>query len=218
MLARTRFANIPTYLFYRWVNMKKISRFTPLTLIWGLILSGCSGIGRPLPYGLLTVEYDRPITIPAGRAHTKFQFGRQVSGVDRYEPWCELEIRTVSEEPQRIEPDSLVVAKVNQSFIKDYNTRISAVLGGLSCDDLVFKETTWWMEPETGSPVMYLRCLAPYTNCRFGPPLSVEQIRGVVGPKLDIAVNPIDLKARARGAGSSHPDRNDSFQLPESVP
>ena len=142
-----------------------------------------------MPYGLYAVGIERPLTIPAGFAHTKFQGGRQVSGVDRYYPWCELEIKTVSEEPQGIEPARLVVDRVSQALIKDYNTRAAALLGGLSCDDLVFEETTWWLESGTGSPAVYLRCLAPYTNCVFGPPLAPEQMQGVVGDAISIQVN-----------------------------
>ncbi len=155
-----------------------------------LVLSGCSGIGgQPVPYGLVQVVLTEPLTIPAGRAHATFQGGRLVGGVNRYSPWCEMEIQTVSEEPQRVEPVSIMVERVGQAFIKDYNTRMPALLGGLSCSDLVFQETTWWMEPESGSPVLYLRCFAPYTNCIFGPPLSPEQIQDVVGPRLDIRVD-----------------------------
>lgn len=154
-----------------------------------LVLAGCMGMaGRPIPYGLVRMELLEPITIPAGRAHAKFQGGRQARAVNRYEPWCDLEIRTVSGVPQRVEPADLVVGRVEQGFIRDYNTRAPALLGGLSCDDLVFKETTWWMRPDSDSPVLYLRCYAPYTNCRFGPPLSPEQIQAAVGPRLAVRV------------------------------
>jgi hypothetical protein len=141
-----------------------------------------------VPYGLIRVELTEPLTIPAGRAHATFQAGRQVGGVNRYSPWCELEIQTVSEQPQRVEPTGIPVGRVGQAFIKDYNTRMPALIGGLSCNDLVFRETTWWMGPESGSRVLYLRCFAPYTNCIFGPPLSPEQIQDVVGPGIDIRV------------------------------
>lgn len=51
--------------------------------------------------------------------------------VNRYEPWCELEIRTVSESAQRIEADNLVIGRIANAFIRDYNTRMPALLGGL---------------------------------------------------------------------------------------
>jgi hypothetical protein len=151
-----------------------------------LMAAGCAGGVGLAPAIPIALEIPNPLIIPAARAHTKFQKGRQVYTVNRYDPWCELEIRTVSEQPQRVEPGRFHVHRVQQAFIKDYNTRISAVLAGFSCDDLVFKETVWWLAPEKPSPVMYLRCLAPYVNCRFGPPLSLSQIQDVVGPKIRV--------------------------------
>lgn len=150
-------------------------------------LAGCVGPGRaPLPPAL-EVVLEAPVTIPAGRAHAKFQDGRQVGGVDRYAPWCELEIQTVAQAPQPIGPARLPVTGVREAFIRDYNTRAPVLLGGLSCSDQVFQETIWRLEPAPGAPVTWLRCLAPYTQCRFGPPLSPGQIQAVVGPTLRIA-------------------------------
>lgn len=151
-----------------------------------LMLAGCAGLAEgPPPF---VVSAPQAIMIPAQRAHTAFQGGRQVSGINRFEPWCELEIRTVSEQPQRVEAGRFAVRRVTQAFIRDYNTRAPALLGGLGCSDLVFQETTWWLEPQPGAPVTWLRCLAPYTHCRFGPPLSLAQTQVVVGPGLLIEV------------------------------
>jgi hypothetical protein len=166
---------------------------TKCVLAATLVLAGCNGIGgRTVPYGLIQVELTEPLMIPAGRAHATFQGGGQVGGVNRYSPWCDLDIETVSARPQRVEPVELVVGRVGQAFVKDYDTHMPALIGGLSCNDLVFQETTWWMEPEASAEVLYLRCFAPYTNCIFGPPLSPEQIQAVVGPGIDIRVgNPL---------------------------
>jgi hypothetical protein len=163
---------------------------TKHVLVTTLVLSGCGGVwvgGRPVPPGLIQLEITRPLTIPAGRAHATFQGGRQVGGVNRYSPWCELEIDTVSAQPQQVDLAKIEVARVGQAFIKDYNTRMPALIGGLSCSDVVFQETTWWAAPES-FPVLYLRCYAPYTNCIFGPPLSPVQIQAVVGLRLDIQI------------------------------
>lgn len=155
-----------------------------LALGTAILLGGCASPGGGItPFAVVA---ERPISIPAHRAHTAFQAGRQVGGVDRFEPWCELEIRSVSERPQRVEPGRFPVRRVGQAFIRDYNTRAPAWVGGLSCTDLVFQETTWWLEPKPGSPVTWLRCIAPYIHCRFGPPLSPAQMQAVVGPALRI--------------------------------
>jgi hypothetical protein len=152
-----------------------------------LCLGGCAmAPGYPLAPGLLEVVIERPLTVPPGRAHIKLQHGRQVRAVNRYEPWCELETSSVSAGAQRFDPAHLPVARFSHAFIKDYDTRMPALLGGLSCDDLVFQETVWWFDPAAPSPAIYLRCLAPYTHCVFGPPLSPDQAQAVVGNALAI--------------------------------
>ena len=94
--------------------------------------AGCAGGVGLAPAIPIALEITNPLVIPAARAHTKFQKGRQVYSVNRYDPWCELEIRTVSEQPQRVEPGRFQVRRVQQAFIKDYNTRISAVLAAFT--------------------------------------------------------------------------------------
>jgi hypothetical protein len=165
------------------------TRLPAAALLLALGLFGCAGhVGRPLPPGLLQVQIERPLTVRRGSAHIDFQHGRQVRAVNRYEPWCELETRTVSQGAQRLDPEPLPVARLSQAFIKDYNTRMPALLGPLSCDDLVFQETVWWFSPAAASAVLYLRCLAPYTGCRFGPPLSPGRVQAVVGDALSVRV------------------------------
>lgn len=145
-------------------------------------VGGCAGSTQTGGMRAVALHLKKPMTIPANFAHAKFQGGRQVGGVNRYFPWCELEIATVSEKPQRVEPGRFRVRRVDQAFLKDYNTRVSAVLAGFSCDDLVFQETRWMIDPGTSPQVVYLRCLAPYTNCRLGPPPSPQQMQEIVGP------------------------------------
>lgn len=151
-----------------------------------LLLGGCVSDARIGRNSGIVLEIEQPFGIRAHRAHAKFQAGRKVGGVNRYEPWCELEINTVSEQPQRVEPGRFPVRRIVEAFIKDYNTRMPALLGGLSCDDLVFEETTLWMDRTASSQVLYLRCFAPYTNCRFGPSLTLQQMQAVTGPGLKL--------------------------------
>jgi len=149
-----------------------------------IALAGCVTLrGGGLPPDL-TLILDAPLTVPANFAHAKFQGGRTVMGVNRYDPWCELETNQVAEEPRRVEPGRFGVRRVSQALIKDYIGRAPALLVGFGCSDLVFEETTLWMEPATSPQILYLRCFAPYTNCRFGPPLSLEEMEQVLGPSL----------------------------------
>jgi hypothetical protein len=155
--------------------------FAVVPALAAAVLGGCAGgagHGSAVP---IELEIPADLTVPAGRAHADFQRGRQVTAVNRYEPWCELEIETVSGEPQRVAPGRFPVGRVQQSFIRDYDTRFPALIAGFDCFDPVYKETFWWLAPAQASPVLYLRCLAPYVHCRIGPHLSARQIQNVLG-------------------------------------
>ncbi len=154
------------------------SRLAALALLG---LSGCAAPGWP-DYGM-ELELNA-VEIPAGSAHTVFQGGRQVGGASNLEPYCELEIETVSDQPQRVSPVRLQVTGVRQALLKDPITRIPALIAGFSCSDPVFRETVLQLAPDRPSPVLWLRCIAPYFNCRIGGPLTPEQIQVVVGPVI----------------------------------
>ncbi len=147
-------------------------------------LAGCAT--QPEGGGIRGVELTRTVTIPAQRAHTKFQAGRQVSGVDYSEPYCELEIKTVSEQPRQVPAGSFRVRRQSQTLLKDAITRIPALLAGFSCNDDLYQESIWWLDGDEPDQVTYLRCLAPYFNCRIGAPLSPEQVQQVVGQRIRI--------------------------------
>ena len=158
------------------------SRLAALALLG---LGGCAAPGG-LDYGM-ELELNA-VEIPAGSAHTVFQGGRQVGGATNLEPYCELEIETVSDQPQRVSPVRLQVTGVRQALLKDPITRIPALMAGFSCADPVFRETVLQLAPNRPSPVLWLRCIAPYFNCRIGRPLTPEQIQAVVGPAIGITL------------------------------
>jgi hypothetical protein len=159
---------------------------SPLSRLAALALIGLSGCVAPrhLDSGI-ALELNA-VVIPAGSAHTVFQGGRQVGGASTLEPYCELEIETVSEQAQGVSPVRLQVTGVRQALLKDPITRIPALIAGFSCSDPVFRETVWRLAPDRPSPVLWLRCIAPYFNCRIGGPLTPEQIQAVVGPAIRI--------------------------------
>jgi hypothetical protein len=163
------------------VSPLALPRFAALALLG---LGGCAA-PRYLEPGI-ELELSA-VEIPAGSAHTVFQDGRQVGGASNLEPYCELEIATVSEQPQRVSPVRLHVTGVRQALLRDPITRIPALIAGFSCSDPVFRETVWQLGSDRPSPVLWLRCIAPYFNCRIGGPLTPAQIQGVVGPTISIA-------------------------------
>lgn len=155
-----------------------------------LLLSGCAT--RPSSSGVQGVQLTDTVTIPAERAHTKFQAGRQVGGVDYSEPYCELEIKTVAEQPQQVPAVSLRVRRESLVLLKDPITRIPALIAGFSCFDDLYQESIWWLTGDEPSPVVYLRCLAPYFNCQIGGPLTPAQVQQVVGSRI-LIVSSADL-------------------------
>ncbi|WP_295429321.1 hypothetical protein [uncultured Thiodictyon sp.] len=128
-----------------------------------------------------------PIAIPAQQAHAVLQDGRLANASNRLNPWCELEVRTVSgAEPRMITRGYFHVSRVSSRLLLDPTTRIPVIVGATSCSDPLFQEGVWWLSSTEPSDVMYLRCIAPYYHCAFGPPLSPAQVQQQVGPYLTI--------------------------------
>ncbi|WP_058558043.1 hypothetical protein [Thiohalocapsa sp. ML1] len=139
----------------------------------------------------LRVEIRRPVPLPAGSAHANFQFGRVVRGTNLFEPFCQLEANLVAPERRDLLPGAYRVSRVGNRLLRDAITRIPAVYPTFDCSDGVFQESRWRLAPasaEATTDVRELRCIAPYYNCTFGPPLSVDQVQLVVGDYLGIAV------------------------------
>jgi hypothetical protein len=160
---------------------------TPLVPLALLAVTACALPRSPelgLALSLGAVE------IPAGSAHRVFQAGRPVGAASTLDPFCELEIATVSEQPQQVAPVRARVTRVSQALLKDPITRIPALIGGIDCSEPVFRETIWWLAADRSSPILWLRCLAPYFDCRIGGPLSPAQVQAVMGPALQLGPGP----------------------------
>jgi hypothetical protein len=153
----------------------------------------CSGCVMPFPdqndAGIRLVVA-APIEIPAGSAHASFQRGRRVRGTSKLDPYCELEMRDVGEVPQRLESGEFRVGRMSRRLLLDPITRIPAVTVVTSCSDPLFQESIWRLRSQPPSRVLYLRCITPYYNCSFGPPMSPDQVQQVVGRYLAISVAP----------------------------
>ncbi|MFD2110746.1 hypothetical protein [Thiorhodococcus fuscus] len=131
-----------------------------------VLLGGCAqplGTTRPS----LTLRVTAPIEIPPQRAHAILQGGRLANYGNRTEPYCELEVRRVSgEEPQWIRQGEFQVGRISQQVLIDPTTRIPDFLVVRGCSDPVFQESVWWLESPAPSEVLFLRCIAPYFDCR----------------------------------------------------
>ena len=146
--------------------------------------AGC--VTRSPPLGL-SVTLTAPIAIPPHQAHAVLQDGRLANASNRLDPWCELEVRTLSgAEPRLVTHGQFRVSRVSSRLLLDPTTRIPVIFAATSCSDPLFQEALWWLTATAPSDVMYLRCIAPYYHCAFGPPLSPVQVQQQVGPYLTI--------------------------------
>ena len=154
-------------------------------LLLALMSGGCT-LGDRLGAEGLLVEIPAPVTIPAGSAHARFQGGRQVAAASRIEPYCELEIKTVSERPQQAQPGRYPIRGQRFTLLRDPTTRIPALLTGINCSDPLFQESFWRVGAVSGGNLYALRCIRPFYNCAFGPPLSLGEVGAVTGAAIRI--------------------------------
>ncbi|MGE5155006.1 MAG: hypothetical protein ACM3ST_13450 [Bdellovibrio bacteriovorus] len=127
-----------------------------------------------------------PVVIPAGSAHARFQGGRQVAGTGRLDPYCELEIRTVSEAPQEALPGRYRVSVSRYTLLLDPTTRLPALLTGFNCSDPLFQESFWRLSSEAGGNLHSLRCIRPIYHCALVPPLTLDEVGAITGPAIQV--------------------------------
>lgn len=164
-----------------------------LTLLAGiLVLAGCQSWQGSRVANLTTVEIVKPVTIPANRARAAFHDGQQVDGAYPYDLYCELEVSTVSPQPQRIDTDLFVVTKTKSAFLSDAESRLP--IGGpfveVNCGDLIFYEVEYRLGSNIQPGVRKLRCLQGFNACEEGVvSLSLESIAVTLGPSFVVSGN-----------------------------
>lgn len=72
--------------------------------------------GAWVPIQAAVFELHHDITIPSGRARTFFQNGKQVSHINEFKSFCQLEISTLQEYAQTVNPDRFSVTRVGRSM------------------------------------------------------------------------------------------------------
>ena len=111
--------------------------FYPLTgLILIILLSSCAipqHAGKQKNYFSDTpagsiLRVNHPVTIPANEARVSLQFGKQVSlqQLDKWEPYCQLVVRTLSREAVQIPAGDFRITRVvrdEEPFTRLKNTR-----------------------------------------------------------------------------------------------
>jgi hypothetical protein len=91
-------------------------------LVW--VLVGCTGLESPNPASPYyayssgwTVRLNRPLTIPPDAATVRLQYGQIVprNSVQEHDPFCVVELNSVSAEPQMLQPGRFEVWRVTRS-------------------------------------------------------------------------------------------------------
>lgn len=93
--------------------------------------------GAWVPIQPATLEIHRDITIPAERTRAFFQDGAQVSAINEFKPFCQLEITTLKTSAQTVHPGTFTVVRVGssmQEIVQTTSLQVAALDGFLLAD------------------------------------------------------------------------------------
>ena len=168
-----------------------------------LLLGGCASLESPDPaspyYAYSTgwlAQLDRPLTIPAESATVRLQYGHVVprNGVQEQDPFCVVELNTVSDAPQTLQAGRFEVLRVTRSI----STLLARVAPAtlmkaqfVNDDDgepsFLYYLTTFHLRDATQPNLRSLTCawnqMAP-GNRSLMRHLTLDEIRGALGDWL----------------------------------
>jgi hypothetical protein len=172
--------------------MKKV-----LLLCLAVMLWSCD---TPRNYGPETPYYrfpagsrlvlNRAVEIPANWATLRLQYGKAVpfGHVSEHAPHCILEIDTVRPEPQRVEPDSFAIVKVERSMStlavgSGFFFFVSSAWADADRPGQMFYKTIFRLSSERQPGVKWLTCQSDQYAAGVGIPrhLTVGEIRQALG-------------------------------------
>ena len=93
---------------------------------------------------------------------------------------------TVSDRPDWAQSGRYPVLGQRHTLLKDPTTRIPALFTELSCSEPLFQESLWRLGTASGGNLYALRCIRPYYNCTFGPPVRLGEVGTVTGDAIRI--------------------------------
>ncbi len=93
--------------------------------VFALLLAGCASLESPdpaspyyaYPHGWVA-QLNQPLTIAAGSATVRLQYGRIVprNSVQEQDPFCVVELNTVDDAPQTLRPGNFDILRVTRSI------------------------------------------------------------------------------------------------------
>lgn len=136
-----------------------------------------------LPVGS-TLELHQSLSIQPHRARSFIQYGKVTDekSIDRYYPYCEFEISTLSEQPQIIKPDRFEIYKVNDNDHEANRYFLYAAIS-LSYSDgpvILGFATEFYLRSEIQPQVRKLICLH-WDEPGLGKYLKLPEIRKSLG-------------------------------------
>ncbi len=133
---------------------------------------------------------NRAVEIPADWATLRLQSGKPVpfGHVNEYAPHCILEIDSVRTVPQRIEPDSFAIVKVERSMSTlavgaGFFFFVNSAWADSDQPGQMFYKTVFWLKSERQPGVKWLTCQSDQYAAGVGIPrhLTVGEIRQALG-------------------------------------
>jgi hypothetical protein len=169
--------------------------------IWiGLVLwlGGCTGLQSADPASPYyaysagwTVQLNRPLAIPPGAATVRLQYGRiaRRNSVQEQDPFCIVELDTVRDEPQTLQPGRFEVWRVTRSVNPIAAAVKSPLIKAGHLDDdgdpsFLYFITEFRLRDPTQPELRGMRCawnqMAP-GNRALMRHLTLDEIRGALG-------------------------------------
>jgi len=162
-------------------------------VLLSLFLAGCVRFlpdysGEDAGYRLILHQ---PIVIPPQRTRIFIQEGKIAgTGFNSYEVSCNIEVRKLKEESQRIEPDTFVVNRVQEFFeeVADTGWRPETLAGlGLAGADVdsspsdIFRGWHFWLHSEKQPDLIRLTCRGVFAEPWEAVPPTFEEIAWTLG-------------------------------------
>lgn len=165
---------------------------------FALLLGGCAGLESPNPaspyYAYSTgwvAQLNRPLVIPADSATVRLQYGHVVprNGVQEQDPYCVVELNTVGDAPQTLQPGRFQVWRVTRS-VSFYAEAASPSMKVRYVDDdgddpsLLYYKTEFRLRDAAQPNLRGMTCawnqMAP-GNQPLMRHLTLDEIRGALG-------------------------------------
>ena len=147
--------------------------------------SGGGPVGRSPAAPLHELELKRELLIAPRAARAFFQHGAQTASKDRYQPYCELEISTVAEQPQRVAPDTFAITGMVRRLVSDEESGMPVRIDIFGSQD-IFHETHLWLRSERQPGVRKLVCRSWAQDLGRGRFLSVREMQEVLGGNFEL--------------------------------